>query len=79
MSEAERVLVPLLNPNETEASLVALHVKKGQQIKSGELLGTLETTKSTFELIAERDGYVLGLSAKQAVPALTASAWKNYT
>jgi sugar O-acyltransferase (sialic acid O-acetyltransferase NeuD family) len=65
MSEVERILVPLLNPNETEASLVALHVKKGQQVKTGELLGTLETTKSTFELIAESDGYVLGLSAKQ--------------
>ena len=65
MSEVERILVPLLNPNEPEARLVDLRVSEGQQVKSGELLGTLETTKSTFELTAEAEGFVAGLGAKQ--------------
>jgi sugar O-acyltransferase (sialic acid O-acetyltransferase NeuD family) len=65
MSEAERILVPLLNPNEPEARLVDLRVSEGQQVKSGELLGTLETTKSTFELTAESDGFIVGIGADQ--------------
>jgi acetyltransferase EpsM len=56
------VTVPLINPNENEARLVALHAKAGQKIKAGALLATLETTKSTFELTAEKAGYVVGMS-----------------
>lgn len=65
MSEAQAVLVPLLNPNETEARLVSLRVKDGLAVKPGDVLATLETTKSTFELLAEHKGYVAGLSAKE--------------
>jgi len=52
---------PLLNPNEPEALLASLHVREGQQLSEGDLLCTLETTKSTADLLAERDGYVKGL------------------
>lgn len=61
---AVEVTIPLINPNENEARLVALHVKAGQKVKAGALLATLETTKSTFELNAEKAGYVAGISAK---------------
>jgi acetyltransferase EpsM len=64
-SSAMQVLVPLLNPNESEARLVDLRVKAGQKVEKGDLLGTLETTKSTFELEAEQAGYVAGLDIKQ--------------
>jgi acetyltransferase EpsM len=64
MSAATPITVPLINPNENEARLVALHVKAGQKVKSGQLLSTLETTKSTFELTAEKAGYVAGIAAK---------------
>lgn len=64
MPDALPVIVPLLNPNETEARLVSLHVKNGKLIKAGDALATLETTKSTFELNAETKGYVAGLVAK---------------
>jgi sugar O-acyltransferase (sialic acid O-acetyltransferase NeuD family) len=64
MSEATPVIVPLLNPNETEARLVALHKKEGQEVKAGDLIATLETTKSTFELTAESNGYLRGLHSK---------------
>ena len=60
--EAVPVCIPLLNPNEPEALIAALHVKEGQSIESGDLLCTLETTKSTAEFAAEAAGYVAGLA-----------------
>lgn len=60
---AIQVLIPLLNPNEPEARLVSLEVTAGQKVVKGDLLCTLETTKSTAEVTAESDGYVVGLQA----------------
>jgi sugar O-acyltransferase (sialic acid O-acetyltransferase NeuD family) len=65
VSTATAIIVPLLNPNETEARLVAVHVKEGGKVKKGQALATLETTKSSFEVEAEATGYFLGLSAKK--------------
>ncbi len=64
MPDALPLIVPLLNPNETEARLVSLHVKNGKAVKAGDAIATLETTKSTFELNAEANGYIAGLAAK---------------
>jgi len=64
MTDALPVIVPLLNPNETEARLVSLHVKNGKAVKPGDAIAALETTKSTFELLTETKGYVAGLTAK---------------
>ncbi len=61
MSEAIPVLFPLINPNEPEALLAGLHVAEGQQVSPGDLLCTLETTKSTAEVAAESGGFVVGL------------------
>ena len=58
---ARPILIPLLNPNEPEALLVELYVSEKQAVRQGDLLCTLETTKSTAELLAEADGYLLGL------------------
>ncbi|HEY44463.1 MAG TPA: hypothetical protein G4O11_10835, partial [Anaerolineae bacterium] len=63
MPETFEVLVPLLNPNEPEARLSELLVANGQQVKQGGILCTLETTKSTAELSAQKEGYVIGLQA----------------
>ncbi len=57
------VLYPLLNANEPEAMLAALHVSEGQRVAGGDLLFTLETTKSTAEVTAESPGFVAGLRA----------------
>ncbi len=62
MAEPVPILIPLVNPNEPGALLADLHVVEGQYIVSGAKLCTLETTKSTLELIAEADGYLIGLS-----------------
>jgi len=62
---AQAVHVPLINPNETEARLVSLAVANGAQVAKGDVLATLETTKSTFELLADAGGFVAGLQAQQ--------------
>jgi len=41
--------------------LADLHVKDGQQVAEGDLICTLETTKSTAEVEAEEAGFILGL------------------
>lgn len=74
---ATAVTIPLINPNENEARLVALHVKAGQKVKAGAPLATLETTKSTFELVAEKAGYVVGITTKAGEP-IRASATLCY-
>jgi acetyltransferase EpsM len=64
MTEPKPVLIPLLNPNEPEAVLAALHAKEGQWVEAGDLLCTLETTKSTSDLQTAHQGYVRGLRFK---------------
>lgn len=61
MNPPTPITIPLLNPNEPDALLAALHVQTGQHVVTGDPLGTLETTKSAAELQAETDGYVVGL------------------
>lgn len=62
MSVSTPITIPLINPNEPEALLAALHVAPGQHVISGEKLCTLETTKSTLELTADNTGYIVGLA-----------------
>ena len=62
MTEASPILIPLLNPNEPGALLADLCVTSGQHVQKGEKLCILETTKSTSELGAEMEGYVVGLA-----------------
>ena len=57
------VTIPLINPNEPEALLAELTVEEGQQVQKGQTLCTLETTKSTADVLAEADGYIAGLHA----------------
>jgi sugar O-acyltransferase (sialic acid O-acetyltransferase NeuD family) len=64
MTEPVAVLVPLLNPNEPESRLVAIHAPDGTRVKRGQPLVTLETTKSSVEVEADAAGYVAGLGAR---------------
>jgi sugar O-acyltransferase (sialic acid O-acetyltransferase NeuD family) len=61
MTQATPIIIPLLNPNEPEALLAALHVHEGEHIEPNGEICTLETTKSTQVLTAETAGYVVGL------------------
>ena len=59
------ITIPLINPNEPEAHLAALHVREGQPVRTGDPIATLETTKAAHELTAEQDGYVVNLRAAE--------------
>lgn len=61
MAEARAVLIPLLNPNEPEARLVALYASEAQRVAKGTTLCLIENTKSAAEVVAEAEGYVVGL------------------
>lgn len=65
MPDLIQILVPLVNPNENESLLASLAVKAGQQVRKGDLLAVFETTKSTFELLSDADGFVLGIRAAE--------------
>ena len=60
-TSAIAVKIPLLNPNEPDAKIVSLAVKEGQFVKEGDIICTLETTKSTADVNAEHNGFVIGL------------------
>src|SRR4030042_1509813 len=60
MSEPIPVLVPPLHPNEPESRLTAIHAPEGTRVVSGQLLVSLETTKSSVEVTAEAAGFVAG-------------------
>jgi sugar O-acyltransferase (sialic acid O-acetyltransferase NeuD family) len=64
MSNPFEVIIPLLNPNEPESRLSELHVENGERVQQGVVLCMLETTKSNAELIAEMEGYVIGLGTR---------------
>ena len=64
------ILIPLINPNEIDALIAAVHVQEGALIKQSDLLCTLETTKSTFELCSDVDGYCVGIKGKQGITVL---------
>ncbi len=61
MPSARPVLIPLLNPNEPEAFLVSIRVANGERVETGDVICTLETTKSAADLVAETGGFVAEL------------------
>ena len=56
--------IPLINPNEIEAQVTAIHIREGQRVAQGDPICSLETTKSSFEITAPHDGYVVGIQAR---------------
>ena len=75
---ADLVLMPQLGISEETAILAEFYVKKGDQVKAGQRLFSLETGKSSFDFESEYDGFVLELLCAEgetyAAPAATAAA-----
>ena len=61
MPDPIEVLAPLLNPNEPDVQVAHVQIVEGQKVQEGDTLCMLESTKSAMELIAEREGFVVGL------------------
>jgi acetyltransferase EpsM len=77
MADPYPIIIPLINPNEPGALLASLNVTPGQHVCIGDRLCTLETTKSTIELIAEADGFFVG-SAHEAGETVQAGVILGY-
>jgi pyruvate dehydrogenase E2 component (dihydrolipoamide acetyltransferase) len=52
------VLMPALSPTMEEGALAKWHVKKGDQVKSGDVIAEIETDKATMEVEAVDEGMV---------------------
>jgi sugar O-acyltransferase (sialic acid O-acetyltransferase NeuD family) len=61
MPELIPIQVPLLNANEPDALLVSLAVSEGEEVKAGQTVAVIETTKSTGEIVSESAGYLVGV------------------
>ncbi len=61
MNKLIPIKIPLLNPNEPQALLVALEAAEGERVEAGQVIAVIETTKSTGDVHTETDGYLVGL------------------
>lgn len=61
MHKLTPIKIPLLNTNEPEALLASVAVAEGNAVEAGQVVAVIETTKSTGEIVAEKDGYLVGL------------------
>jgi pyruvate dehydrogenase E1 component beta subunit len=52
------VLMPALSPTMEEGTLAKWHVKKGDEVKSGDVIAEIETDKATMEVEAVDEGVV---------------------
>ena len=52
------VKIPKENVNDEFYTLIELNVNSGDQIKKGTLIGVFETSKASFDIFAEMDGYI---------------------
>jgi acetyltransferase-like isoleucine patch superfamily enzyme len=52
------IIVPRLNTNEDQVLLTCVLVRNGDRVKKDDLLFVLETTKATFDVLAQDDGTI---------------------
>ena len=57
-----RIEAPLVNPNEPESQVVALPCAPYSQVSRGEVVAVVETSKATFEVESEHEGYLGALA-----------------
>src|SRR5438445_873101 len=68
------VLMPALSPTMEEGTLAKWHVKKGDQVKSGEVIAEIETDKATMEVEAVDEGTVEALLVPEGAEAVKVNA-----
>ncbi len=58
MAILQEIKVPLLAVNDSSLTVVELTLQQAQAVKTGDQLMVFETSKTTYEVIAEADGYI---------------------
>ena len=56
--------VPCVNINDEVVQVVNIKVEPGEFVKSGDVIGAVETDKSLIDVLAEQDGYVLRIDCQ---------------
>ena len=66
----EWMKIPQINANEDEVEVVEVRVEEGQEVRPGEVVVVLESTKATVEVEARQKGYIrrLSIAAGDRVP-----------
>ena len=65
-----KIIIPNVNTNETEAELISWDVKDGDLIKIGDIIASLHTTKADVDIESEFEGTVtLEFSNTTPLPA----------
>ncbi|HVU54289.1 MAG TPA: 2-oxo acid dehydrogenase subunit E2 [Puia sp.] len=58
MALLQEIPVPLLAVNDTTLTVVELHFSNGDKVKKGDPVMVLETSKTTYDIEAEAEGYI---------------------
>jgi pyruvate/2-oxoglutarate dehydrogenase complex dihydrolipoamide acyltransferase (E2) component len=74
---AEAVVIPRINANDDQLTLVGIHVAFSQTVTEGQVLAEVETSKAVVEINAPRKGFVLRIdvSVGQSVPVGEPMLW----
>ena len=68
------ILMPALSPTMEEGTLAKWHVKKGDQVKSGDVIAEIETDKATMEVEAVDEGTVEELLVPEGAEGVKVNA-----
>ena len=58
MAVLQQILVPLLSVNDTILTVAEISFSNGDQVRKGDQLMVFETSKTTYDVISESDGFV---------------------
>ena len=58
MALLQEIIVPLLAVNDTSLTVVEMNFTSGQIVKKGDFIMLFETSKTTYDVQAEADGYI---------------------
>lgn len=75
MAQLFALKIPVINANEDQVLLAGLDVIEGQKVEIGTHLAVIETTKSTAEIIAEKDGFIVGIMFKAGDTLKVGQVW----
>jgi pyruvate dehydrogenase E2 component (dihydrolipoamide acetyltransferase) len=58
MGLLQEIKVPLIAVNDTTLSVVEINFSTGDRVKKGDIVLVFETSKTTYDVVAESDGYI---------------------
>ena len=53
-----KIIIPNVNNNETEAELISWNVNDGDLVKRGDIIASLQTTKADVDIESDFEGYI---------------------